>query len=133
MRSRAAAGSRSCTSDDEGLDDLILGEIPLAEDRQDVLDPGPGRLAEDVLPPDAMRGYPAPGIDVSQCESRVLVSAEQRPGLDDLGRVTCVRFAGLGLNSLGSQSIHVCPLARSRIDLARVVFSTTHSHQGPAD
>ena len=31
------------------LDDLILDEIPLAKDRQDVLDPGPGRLAEDVF------------------------------------------------------------------------------------
>ena len=50
----AGGGEPLLDQDDEGLDDLLVGQIPLAEDRQDVLDPGPGRLAEDVLPPDAV-------------------------------------------------------------------------------
>ena len=56
---RSSAGRRNPLLDehDESLDDLLVGEITLAEDGQDVLDPGPGGFAEEVFPPNAVEVF----------------------------------------------------------------------------
>ena len=54
MRSTTLAGTRSRTRTTKRLGNVVIDEVPLPEYRQDVLDPGTGSLAKDILAPDAI-------------------------------------------------------------------------------
>ncbi len=78
----------------QSLGDRILLQVALAEDSQNVLDPGSGRLSEQVFSTDAIEVLPGrrPRIPVGE---QCLGISQQRPRLDDLGRVA----VGNGLRS----------------------------------
>ncbi len=76
----AGGGEPPLNEHDKAFDDLFIGEIPLPEYGQNVLNPRSRGLAEDVLPPQASQV----GLDRGRripMEQQCLVSGNSAPAL----------------------------------------------------